>query len=92
MIKDFPKFDCLITGEKEGYDSEAEVYFGKELQIASIFSVLQNYHTEWKENYLKIIKILDKMDDYIVNGKDLPVNIIYLIDNARQIAEKCNTK
>ncbi|BBG25155.1 hypothetical protein IC006_2490 [Sulfuracidifex tepidarius] len=72
MIKDFPKFDCLITGEKEGYDSEIEVYFAKELQIASIFSILQNYDTEWKENYSKIIEILDKMDNYIVNGKDLP--------------------
>jgi len=72
MAKDFPKFNCLITGEKEGYDSEVEVYFAKELQIASILSILQNYDTEWKENYSKIIEILDKMDDYIVNGKELP--------------------
>ncbi|AEE94636.1 Helicase superfamily c-terminal domain protein [Acidianus hospitalis W1] len=45
-----------------------------------------------KEINLDYVKEFIKKNEYILNKNNDLFNIIYLIDNARQIAEECNTK
>jgi len=45
-----------------------------------------------KEINLDYIKESTMKNEYILNKSNDLFNIIYLIDNGRQIAEECNTK
>ncbi|ACP49273.1 hypothetical protein YN1551_2291 [Sulfolobus islandicus Y.N.15.51] len=45
-----------------------------------------------KEINLDYVKEFIMKNEYILNKNKESFNIIYLIDNARQIAEECNTK
>lgn len=68
----FPTFDCLITGTREGYESDVELYFSLERQLASVISLLRFEDQEWKEVYESMIKYLDDLGYYLVNKKNLP--------------------
>jgi hypothetical protein len=65
---EFPTFDCVITNSKMGYDSNVELYFSLERQLASVLASLRFEDQEWKANYETMINYLNSLGDYLTGG------------------------
>ncbi|BBD73138.1 hypothetical protein HS1genome_1527 [Sulfodiicoccus acidiphilus] len=71
-MKEFPSFDCLITGTTLGYDHDVELYFSTEKHLASVLSALRFEDPEWREFYQWAIGYLDALGKYLVGKGPLP--------------------
>ncbi|BCU68113.1 hypothetical protein HS7_15500 [Sulfolobales archaeon HS-7] len=69
---EFPKFDCKITNAKEGYDSEIEMYLSTERILAGVLGLLSRRSPRYKDDYAKMVKFLDDIEDFLILGKELP--------------------
>lgn len=78
-IQNFPKFDCLITGKKEEYDSDIARYFIAQDYLASEISELRFVDNEWSDKYSKIHDYLKSLEDIVIHGGEAPPHK-FLID------------
>ena len=75
----FPKFDCLITGRQEEYDTDIAKYFITQDYLASEISELRAVDSDWAENYSKILGYLKTLEQVVING-GVPPSYKFLID------------
>lgn len=68
MEPGFPKFDCLITGRREEYDSDIARYFISQDYLASEISEISALDVDWKSHYSDILYYLKSLENAVING------------------------
>ncbi|AAT43847.1 hypothetical protein [Picrophilus oshimae] len=71
-MTEFPTFHCLINDKDEPYDSDIQLFFTGNYSLASRLSILSKIDGEYRENYLKILDLLEKIQNYIITGESKP--------------------
>ncbi|MEM0139875.1 MAG: hypothetical protein QXZ44_04600 [Ferroplasma sp.] len=68
-MKEFPKFHCCITQKDEEYDSEVQLYFSKENELAGIIANLSKIDKDYEKLYLKIFDFIKSLENFIIMGE-----------------------
>lgn len=67
-----PQFKCLITDAMEDYDSGAWEFFRHYDRIMSDIGQLIHTDSEWKENYIKLIRYYSDMGSSLILKRKAP--------------------
>ncbi len=68
-MKEFPKFHCCIDQKDEDYDSDVQMYFVKEYDLAGILSNLSRLDNEYEAHYKKMIDFISSLENFIITGE-----------------------
>jgi hypothetical protein len=68
-MTEFPKFHCCINQKEEDYDSEVQIYFMREYELAELIGRLMEMDQNHSEEYRKMFEFIRSLENYIITGE-----------------------
>ncbi len=68
-MNEFTTFHCMVSDKDEDFDSDIQMYFVKEYELASITSNLIKLDIEFSDNYKKIVNYIKSLENFIIMGE-----------------------
>ncbi|WP_337859953.1 hypothetical protein [Ferroplasma sp.] len=66
---EFPKFHCCVNQNDEEYDSEIQMYFVKEYDLAELLARLADLDKVHAGEYKKMVNYIQSLENYIITGE-----------------------
>jgi hypothetical protein len=78
-MTEFPKFHCCVNQKDEEYDSDIQMYFMKEYDLANLLARLSELDLKHAGEYKKMVNYIKSLENYIITGEK-PEDFSFLED------------